>query len=571
MRYRVTVLLLLAVFALLLGDPGETLAQGGGSCPEIVAQALEAADQLCDATGRNEACYGHLALEAVPGAGVTDFKFTASGDIVSLADLQSLTLSPMDTTAGTWGVAVFRLQANLPDTLPGQNVTMLAFGDVALVNASDPSLGDNPMQVFYFSTGFGDPPCAEAPANGILVQTPQGSEQVSLVINDATIHLSSTAFLQAHAGDMMTIDLLEGSGSVTTADVMESFVGGERISVPLDNNLSAVGTPLPAAPLDPAALTALPLHLLPEPVEMAGAAGSSEPCTVMTTQEGTVLAHVGPGTNRTSLIYLPANEAFLVTGQGNDSWGNPWWEIDVPGRQSLWVNQAEVMASGGCDAVQDVNAPPIIPLAPSPVPTGLPTPTNAPGASINFVADQTNISFGNCTMVRWDVEGVREVYYQGQGVAGHGSRQECPSATTTYTLHVVLVDGSSSDRTVTINVSGGLGTGDVQVTLTWDSAADLDLYVTEPSGETIYFGNPASATGGQLDRDSNFPCGSNPGSVENIFWPTGQAPSGTYTVQVNLYSLCGAYSANWTLVVRVDGQVVLQRTGTSNASYSFTR
>ena len=41
----------------------------------------------------------------------------------------------MDLVNGMWGVALLRVQANLPDTLPGQNVTMLLFGDVAIENA----------------------------------------------------------------------------------------------------------------------------------------------------------------------------------------------------------------------------------------------------------------------------------------------------------------------------------------------------------------------------------------------------------------------------------------------------
>src|SRR5690606_20836366 len=31
-----------------------------------------------------------------------------------------------------WGVALMQIQANLPDTLPGQNVTFLLFGDVTI-------------------------------------------------------------------------------------------------------------------------------------------------------------------------------------------------------------------------------------------------------------------------------------------------------------------------------------------------------------------------------------------------------------------------------------------------------
>src|SRR5690554_6687867 len=67
-----------------------------------------------------------------------------------------------------------------------------------------------------------------------------------------------------------------------------------------------------------------------------------------------------------------------------------------------------------------------------------------------------------------------------------------------------------------------LGTGDVQVTLRWNSRADLDLAVTAPSGETVSYLYPSSHSGGRLDVDSNAGCRTslqNP--VENVFWSSG--------------------------------------------------
>ena len=46
-----------------------------------------------------------------------------------------------------------------------------------------------------------------------------------------------------------------------------------------------------------------------------------------------------------------------------------------------------------------------------------------------------------------------------------------------------------------------LGTGALQVSLTWDRDNDQDLYVVTPSGEEIYYSRPASSDGGELDRD----------------------------------------------------------------------
>lgn len=80
---------------------------------------------------------------------------------------------------------------------------------------------------------------------------------------------------------------------------------------------------------------------------------------------------------------------------------------------------------------------------------------------------------------------------------------------------------------------GGLltGDGDVKFTLTWDNDTDLDLYVTEPSGDTIWYGNRFSTTGGELDRDDLDGFG-----PENIFWPTDFARPGEYKVEVRMFS-----------------------------------
>ena len=70
----------------------------------------------------------------------------------------------------------------------------------------------------------------------------------------------------------------------------------------------------------------------------------------------------------------------------------------------------------------------------------------------------------------------------------------------------------------------------MQVTLTWDNDADLDLHVVEPSGEEIWYEHTESATGGFLDVDDVD--GEGP---ENVFWFVG-APSGRYVVRVVHFS-----------------------------------
>ena len=98
------------------------------SCPEIVQRAYVSVDEHCSDTERNEACYGNLALEAEAKVDVNVFNFSSVGDIESVASIDSMHLFDLDEEEGVWGVALMRLQANLPDTLPGQNAVIVLFG-----------------------------------------------------------------------------------------------------------------------------------------------------------------------------------------------------------------------------------------------------------------------------------------------------------------------------------------------------------------------------------------------------------------------------------------------------------
>ena len=158
------------------------------------------------------------------------------------------------------------------------------------------------------------------------------------------------------------------------------------------------------------------------------------------------------------------------------------------------------------------------------------------------------------------------------GVASNGVTSETFPTAGQFDASFIVVGGQSTPQqpAPTATPPVVLGTREVQLTLNWDNQADMDLAVVEPNGETTSYSSRLSSTGGQLDVDSNYPCGSNLYSVENIFWPTNGAPSGSYTVRVNQYSACGGGDANWTLTVRVNGQVVMTQQGTGGTTeFSF--
>ena len=71
----------------------------------------------------------------------------------------------------------------------------------------------------------------------------------------------------------------------------------------------------------------------------------------------------------------------------------------------------------------------------------------------NLRADSTSLMYGECTTIRWDLDNIDSVYFEGTGVVGHGDEYVCPSGTTTYMLEVNLKDGSHQKFQITIMVN----------------------------------------------------------------------------------------------------------------------
>lgn len=112
--------------------------------------------------------------------------------------------------------------------------------------------------------------------------------------------------------------------------------------------------------------------------------------------------------------------------------------------------------------------------------------------------------------------------------------------------------GSYNERTVSVL---NVGTGEVQVNVTWDSKADVDLYVVEPGGAEIFYGATSSPNGGELDLDSNRACERDGPRAENIFWRRGvKPPRGEYSVRVNYWSSCTAALTRYVVTVNVKDQ-----------------
>jgi uncharacterized protein YraI len=163
----------------------------------------------------------------------------------------------------------------------------------------------------------------------------------------------------------------------------------------------------------------------------------------------TVNVRIGPGTNYPAVTKL--NKGTKINVRGRDI-ENRWLLLIPP--PSGWVMGDYVTLNGETSGLPVVDAPP----TPVPTPTNAPTqvpptpqPTATPPMYVDFRADSPWVIAGQCTTLRWDVEGVRGVYFNGQGQPGHGSQDVCPAQTQTFVLHVVLNSGYL-DRAISVAV-----------------------------------------------------------------------------------------------------------------------
>jgi hypothetical protein len=81
-----------------------------------------------------------------------------------------------------------------------------------------------------------------------------------------------------------------------------------------------------------------------------------------------------------------------------------------------------------------------------------------------------------------------------------------------------------------------VGAGKLQISLTWDLTYDLDLHVTDPLGNHIWYRNKQKANG-ELDYDAKISCRSD-ASSENVYYKE-PLVSGRYKVEVVLFNKCG--------------------------------
>jgi hypothetical protein len=249
----IVVILTVIGFVLFAHQNSIVSANTANSCPQILSRAVQMLQAKCEGVGRNFACYGHLQVKAEPN-GDAALHFDTEGDRTAIQNIRSLVTFPLDEQTGAWGLSLLKLQANVPDSVPGQNITFLVVGESSIENTS------GNMTAFYFTTGLGSEACKQAPRDALVVRSPRYHE-VTFTANGVEITIGSTIVLRAERNRAMTIGLIEGHARVSAQGSTQTLKPGEMVTVALGgvNGLSAVG--VPSAPTRAAAEQSLALAL----------------------------------------------------------------------------------------------------------------------------------------------------------------------------------------------------------------------------------------------------------------------------------------------------------------------
>ncbi len=222
------------------------------ACDVVIQHAINRIDEVCAGTGRNQACYGHDQVIAWLQPGASGI-FQNPSDLINLVDLSRLDTGPYNPDGDQWGIVLLRVQADLPDTLPGQAITFIAYGSATIEDAGGPM----PMQTVYINTGLGDPTCSTAPEAGVLIQNDSGAI-ANLTVNGVDLAIGSTVLVQAQPNREMVLSVLEGRVDALALGQRAIAAAGAEIRVQLGAGLRLLEPSLPPrlAALDAARLQA---------------------------------------------------------------------------------------------------------------------------------------------------------------------------------------------------------------------------------------------------------------------------------------------------------------------------
>ncbi len=205
--------------------------------------------------------------------------------------------------------------------------------ELAVVEPGETRAYTAPMQAFYLTTGLGEPACAEAPRDGLLVQAPQEAT-VHFRVNGVEVALGSTAFFFVRGDGSLVVSVLGGTVTLTAAGETQVIRAGQC-------SAAAQDSPPATVPCDREVIRSLPVDLLPEPVEWRGEAPRPTPTPVPVPAGQT-----GQAPAATPAELLPESATFSVTVSSSSDWSDSGvfvsmgqtYRLDASGQYNICVD-----------------------------------------------------------------------------------------------------------------------------------------------------------------------------------------------------------------------------------------
>lgn len=226
--YRMFVPVLLAVVIFLLLSSGLTGAQPS-ECLALVQEAFTSLTETCAAAPGNSACFGRSASATMADGSAASF--ASPGDVLELANLQTIQTAPLDSANDSWGLALLNVHANVPRALSEQGLKFLMLGDVQLENAVAADAAFTPVEAMAITSvvpaNLRSAPSTDAQ---VLGNAPVGTELMAdgrtpdgawvRVSKDGQTAWISRQIVTATGGDIETLPAI----GADTQSSMQSFI-----------------------------------------------------------------------------------------------------------------------------------------------------------------------------------------------------------------------------------------------------------------------------------------------------------------------------------------------------------
>ena len=135
-------------------------------------------------------------------------------------------------------------------------------------------------------------------------------------------------------------------------------------------------------------------------------------------------------------------------------------------------------------------------------------------------------------------------------------------ADSTFDLAFQSVPADEASATAEVFAPGQiLSVNGLQVTLTWNSLANMDLEVRDPVGGNVFFSRPTAPSGGQFGVNVNSVCETRTADAptERAVWPAGAVPTGSYEMLVYYQPLDNCSTSDpvsFTLSAQLDDETI---------------